>query len=87
MAYASCPKQFVAQSVAGKFGIAQAYGEIMPDKKFEMLEQLQESGHHVAMIGDGVNDSLNRLRMSINQNAYLYLMLKSLKQALAELSR
>ena len=50
-------KQSVAQSVAEKLGIAQAYGEIMPDKKLAMLKQLQESGHQVAMVGDGVNDA------------------------------
>lgn len=50
-------KQTVAQSVADKLGIAQAYGEIMPDKKLKMLKELQDAGHHVTMVGDGVNDA------------------------------
>ncbi len=36
-------KQAVAQSVAQTLGISQAYGEVMPDKKLEMLKGLQET--------------------------------------------
>ncbi len=50
-------KQTVAQSVAEKLGISKAFGEIMPDKKLEMLKRLQDTGLQVTMVGDGVNDA------------------------------
>ena len=50
-------KQSIATTVADKLGITKAYGEVMPDKKLEMLQHLQQTGHQVAMIGDGVNDA------------------------------
>ena len=28
-----------------------------PEQKHQVIEQLQEEGHHVLMIGDGINDS------------------------------
>jgi cation-transporting ATPase E len=34
------------------------FGRISPRQKVEIVESLQKSGHHVAMIGDGVNDVL-----------------------------
>jgi cation-transporting ATPase E len=35
---------------------ATVFGRVAPDRKREMVEQLQHSGHVVAMVGDGVND-------------------------------
>jgi heavy metal translocating P-type ATPase len=50
-------KQSVAQQVADQLGIAQAYGEVMPDEKLALLKKLQENGHQVTMVGDGINDA------------------------------
>ncbi len=50
-------KQQVAQQVAAELGIEKAYGQVMPDEKLEMLKTLQEEGHWVTMIGDGINDA------------------------------
>ncbi len=47
----------VARQVASELGIPQAQGMVMPDEKLAMLKQLQNSGHNVAMIGDGINDA------------------------------
>jgi Cd2+/Zn2+-exporting ATPase len=50
-------KQSVAQSVADRLGIAQAFGEVMPDEKLALLQKLQAKGHRVTMMGDGINDA------------------------------
>lgn len=42
--------------VAGQAGIALAQGECTPAGKLQALQALQASGHHVAMVGDGLND-------------------------------
>ena len=34
------------------------FGRVSPRQKVEIVEGLQKQGHHVAMIGDGVNDVL-----------------------------
>ena len=47
----------VAKNVAKQLGIAEAYGEALPDKKLSVIEELQKNGHKVAMIGDGINDA------------------------------
>jgi cation-transporting ATPase E len=43
------------------------FGRITPDQKEALVDALQEQGHYVAMIGDGVNDvlSLKRADMGI----------------------
>lgn len=47
----------VVESVAKSMGIDEAYGEVFPDQKMKMIENFQQQGHKVAMIGDGVNDA------------------------------
>ena len=43
------------QDVAREIGIA-ARAEVSPQAKQEAIAQLQEAGHHVLMVGDGLND-------------------------------
>lgn len=50
-------RQIIADRIAEKLGIFQAYGEVFPDQKLQMIEELQNSGHLVAMVGDGINDA------------------------------
>ncbi len=50
-------KQSVAQNVAYQLGIAQSYGEVMPDEKLALLKKLQAKGYQVTMVGDGINDA------------------------------
>lgn len=50
-------KPEVAQQVASQLGIMRAYGHVMPDEKLAMLKSLQQEGHTVTMIGDGINDA------------------------------
>lgn len=46
-----------AAAVAKNLGITKFQAEIPPEKKFEVIMQLQAEGHRVAMVGDGVNDA------------------------------
>ena len=41
------------------------FGRVSPDQKALILRTLQEAGHHVAMIGDGVNDVLSIKRADL----------------------
>jgi Cu2+-exporting ATPase/Cu+-exporting ATPase len=44
---------YIAESV----GIQEVFAEVMPGDKAQKIRTLQESGQHVAMIGDGINDA------------------------------
>lgn len=47
----------VVKKIAGELGIDEAYGSVFPDAKLKKIQELQQGGHTVAMIGDGVNDA------------------------------
>ncbi len=46
-----------AAAVAGKLDIDRVEAEVLPDRKAEIIRQLQAEGHIVAMAGDGINDA------------------------------
>jgi len=46
-----------AEVVARKIGIDDVKAEVQPEAKAEVVKQLQQSGHFVAMAGDGINDA------------------------------
>ncbi|MBD8507574.1 copper-translocating P-type ATPase [Hoyosella sp. G463] len=47
----------VAESVADRLGIDEVFAGVLPDRKESRVRELQERGHVVAMVGDGVNDA------------------------------
>lgn len=46
-----------AKAIAKQVGITHYQAEMLPDQKATFIRELQRKGHHVAMVGDGINDS------------------------------
>ncbi|WP_421655688.1 heavy metal translocating P-type ATPase [Leptothermofonsia sp. ETS-13] len=52
-------RQEAARAVAQPLGLSLDHilAEVPPDGKVKTIAQLQEQGHHIAMVGDGINDA------------------------------
>lgn len=46
-----------AAIMAKQMGIDEFRAELLPEDKHQVIEQLEASGHHVLMVGDGINDA------------------------------
>src|SRR5699024_6663847 len=46
-----------AKEIASRAGIVHYRAGVLPDGKADFVRTLQEAGHVVAMVGDGINDS------------------------------
>ena len=46
-----------AKAVGAKLGIDEVHGEVKPQDKLDLVNQLQKEGRIVAMAGDGINDA------------------------------
>ncbi|MEF8784146.1 MAG: cation-translocating P-type ATPase [Haloarculaceae archaeon] len=49
--------QRTADAVAKEVGIDRVMADVLPDEKREEIGRLQDEGHRVAMVGDGINDA------------------------------
>ncbi len=49
--------QITAQAVARQLGLDEVFAEVLPDRKAEIIQELQGQKKIVAMAGDGVNDA------------------------------
>ena len=50
-------RKATAEAIARQAGIEEVIAEVLPDGKVDAIKSLQQGGHHVAMIGDGLNDA------------------------------
>jgi Cu+-exporting ATPase len=46
-----------AQAIGDAVGIDRIVAKVLPDRKVEVVRELQEEGRNVAMVGDGINDA------------------------------
>jgi Cu+-exporting ATPase len=46
-----------AQAIAKHVGIDRVFAQVLPDQKAGLVNQLQQEGRRVAMVGDGINDA------------------------------
>ena len=49
--------QKTAEAVGKKVGVDQIMADVLPQKKVEIVKNLQSQGRFVAMAGDGINDA------------------------------
>ena len=50
-------QKITANAIAAQAGIEEVIAEVLPEKKSELIEQLQAERLSVAMVGDGINDA------------------------------
>lgn len=46
-----------AEKIAKEVGISNYFSDVFPEQKTKLINDIQNTGHNVAMVGDGINDS------------------------------
>lgn len=49
--------QRTGKAIAQQLDMADVLAEVLPEQKSDQVRQLQQQGHRVAMVGDGINDA------------------------------
>ncbi len=57
--------KIIASKIALEAGIEEVISEVLPMDKDKVISKLQEEGHKVIMVGDGVNDSIALKRADV----------------------
>jgi Cd2+/Zn2+-exporting ATPase/Cu+-exporting ATPase len=57
--------KFVAEDVGRKLGVDEIVSDLLPEGKLQYVKQLNEKGHTVAMVGDGINDAPALMQASV----------------------
>ncbi len=65
MTLLSGDRQAVADAVARQLGGMEVIAEVLPQDKDRVIQQLQQRGECVAMVGDGVNDAPALIRANV----------------------
>lgn len=46
-----------AKAIANQVGISEFYANVLPNEKYDIVQQYKEKDYFVAMVGDGINDA------------------------------
>lgn len=58
-------RQRTAEAIATRLGGMQVIAEVLPEQKDQVIADLQQNNHQVAMVGDGVNDAPALVRADV----------------------
>lgn len=58
-------RRSVAEAIADRLGGMEVIAEVLPEDKDQVIRNLQQGGHRVAMVGDGVNDAPALVRANV----------------------
>lgn len=54
-----------ARHIASAAGVDEVHAELLPQDKAALIRELQEAGHNVAMVGDGINDAPSLMQANV----------------------